>query len=662
MHSPATRSLSRRTFKYDVMKTLKQKPEGQLQRRRTVRQRILNRSEGGGKANELVVELDGKGGASVSPPGPVASDDVMAGAVSDAGSQSSRRSIRRGHRRPFSADDSSSSVSSLLEHSGTGPSQGTSVSNGEAAKPPSELSPTSPGAAERSATLAHNTAAAAESPLISHKTALKAKRRLRDIVDKVKGHREERDEHNPTAPRRKDTSTPSPATPIDVPARSPFAFNGLSEEAQSGLVRRSSIRPSVSSPQLAARASLERTSTSSLESHVACPGSADDAPYAPPEGSATVGRRRTHRRRSSAGDAAVPSSIGTDGSCAQTPGTTREIEVEVQKYDTSAKQRTPSWCDRVLWRSTVVVQAPEDKLGTIEESRTSRMSTAISHALLLPQLRQATLRREERQDSVPSVTFAPAPPVPERKPSLRPVAGEPLTDSPGTERPPSLLKGSTAVSAPSPRRWWNKRADRMPRTRTLDGTSKTRGAAMATAMGRAASAVDLPSQLQRRASTEDSEPHGRPSISARRSSIGQAARPSASAPDAAAPAALPLRSLLRGETSPEGISPGTTSSSSPAQRSFFRTASSDAAAIPTASALTPSSAATLHPAPAGNRRTSWWADHIGVHLPSFSRSGFTPFALLRANEAPVPAEPEPELVGPKRGEVEILLYTALDDR
>ncbi|GAC97024.1 inositol polyphosphate phosphatase [Pseudozyma hubeiensis SY62] len=85
-----------------------------------------------------------------------------------------------------------------------------------------------------------------------------------------------------------------------------------------------------------------------------------------------------------------------------TGATAEQIDfLEAQPYDTSAKQRVPSWCDRVLFRSTVPLD-PEDrdpegdaddlKRSEHEAKLGSRVGSALSSALITP-LRQAAERR-----------------------------------------------------------------------------------------------------------------------------------------------------------------------------------------------------------------------------------------------------------------------------
>jgi len=87
-----------------------------------------------------------------------------------------------------------------------------------------------------------------------------------------------------------------------------------------------------------------------------------------------------------------------------TGATAEQIDfLEAQPYDTSAKQRVPSWCDRVLFRSTVPLD-PEDaderdllhkggsRVGVHEAGLGSRVGSALSHALITP-IRHAAERR-----------------------------------------------------------------------------------------------------------------------------------------------------------------------------------------------------------------------------------------------------------------------------
>lgn len=86
-----------------------------------------------------------------------------------------------------------------------------------------------------------------------------------------------------------------------------------------------------------------------------------------------------------------------------TGATAEQIDfLEAQPYDTSAKQRVPSWCDRVLFRSTVPLDDEDaDESGDASakadahEARLgSRVGSALSNALITP-LRQAAERRQQ---------------------------------------------------------------------------------------------------------------------------------------------------------------------------------------------------------------------------------------------------------------------------
>lgn len=359
-----------------------------------------------------------------------------------------------------------------------------------------------------------------------------------------------------------------------------------------------------------------------------------------------------------------------------TGATAEQIDfLEAQPYDTSAKQRVPSWCDRVLFRSTVPLEDDVDK-GVAETKLGSRVGTALSNALITP-LRQAAERRHAHSGgrststglmaavagstSIPFVQEHPAEealPLTDNKPtatsgSVTEPKAKTDTRTLAHARPPHLLR---RFLHPSRRRHQMKALtpsltfsdlthDPHWKTHTssssidLVPTSTTEPAGLGLAglgagmEAKAISSVDLPSQVEEREGRFDG--------------VAKVVIP---------PRHSSSKVALRMNSAEEAISPVRSPSADPA---------------PTA----------LPPALPPHRRVSTsltpdnrgWMDSLSSHLPAF----FAPaISALRSHRHPTdhqqqtPADPqdhptqphEVELLGPKKGHIECLLYKSLDDR
>lgn len=167
-----------------------------------------------------------------------------------------------------------------------------------------------------------------------------------------------------------------------------------------------------------------------------------------------------------------------------TGATAEQIDfLEAQPYDTSAKQRVPSWCDRVLFRSTVplddddedAADDPHNHRYSAHETRLgSRVGSALSHALITP-LRHAAERRHnahlQRSTSSgliaavaggSSIAFADDQMVPTEAGTKEPAKRK-------ASAPRSEKHDSAARAASQPARWSPK-----AETRTLAGVERTR--------------------------------------------------------------------------------------------------------------------------------------------------------------------------------------------
>lgn len=611
------------TFKYDVLKTIKQKREEK-------RHKIALKAP---DSDDISLDASRSSGMTIS----------TSTAFADSSSQSRFNGFNkeidsdlvRERRRESIDDDNSSISSSAWGGSMLSTSAGNQTDREDCrSKEGGDLSGFSR-SSDHEAILSSNTAAAEGFKL--HSRAIKVKKRFFDVVHAIGSH----------AHREKEDWVPDVVKTGRLMKENDRRREAQEEKADKSKSDTSSVYEKDNNV-LSFSSSNGRIRS---ESHTGV-----DIVHHPAAAAALI---PPSRRRSSAGDIDEVSPISGGGERSMMSHSSSIAamteEYEKQPYDTSAKQRVPSWCDRVLWKSNIktVTEDADRQNESGSQGLSSRMSNAISHAIHGHHHRRNPLSHHKMAHG-PTVTFA-------SNASTKVSHHRRLSRFQSTESPSEELSGSPLTlgnqgATDSPRRRWFHRKNsgqQIKRAATMDPKDLARIGTDNGRIGkRTMSAVDLPSSLRRDDSSRsiNGTPKKPVPLPPRRSSLEVPRRRTPSNPQQAL---NEYRDQLeesdrkvsgyQRQTNPETILSAHHADSRRQLQNFRNAQSNDSA----------------------NRRTSWWNDLIGNHFSSF----LNPQGALSAwtNSSPrnevedEKGENDEELIGPRKGQIECLLYKSLDD-
>ncbi|KAL5526765.1 hypothetical protein ACEPAF_8490 [Sanghuangporus sanghuang] len=182
------------------------------------------------------------------------------------------------------------------------------------------------------------------------------------------------------------------------------------------------------------------------------------------------------RRMSSKKSVKSARSAKTPGSAKGTENTRQESDTGA--YDSSSKQRVPSWCDRILWKTTIRPEPDsEDESDTVQPDPRSSALGPRMLAFFSQAFRPYSSRaRTTSLISLPSISTAEAaPPLPE-KDSPRPATArsdsQPLMDqvSLGSDKESALLKVKSLANVVNMRKARN---PKLLKSRSIEPTSTT---------------------------------------------------------------------------------------------------------------------------------------------------------------------------------------------